>query len=99
MTTGTVTERPAIQMCTSLQYMDSKNNAYFGRTLELDVDEPWVMAYVPPGVEFESQAPGSDPVTYTGKHGFIAVTERPQGDRGDERRGRHVQPPRVPLRR
>jgi choloylglycine hydrolase len=61
-------------MCTSLQYMDSKNNAYFGRTLELDVDEPWVMAYVPPGVEFESQAPGSDPVTYTGKHGFIAVT-------------------------
>ena len=30
-------------MCTSLQYTDSTGAHYFGRTLELDVDEPWVL--------------------------------------------------------
>ncbi|GAA1947364.1 linear amide C-N hydrolase [Microbacterium aquimaris] len=61
-------------MCTSLQYTDLSGLPYFGRTLELDVDEPWVLAYVPAGMPFESQAPENDPVTFTGKHGFIAVT-------------------------
>lgn len=61
-------------MCTSLQYIDANGLPYFGRTLELDVDEPWVMAYVPVGMEFESQAPDRDPFTYTGKYGFVAVT-------------------------
>ncbi|GAA3641402.1 linear amide C-N hydrolase [Microbacterium awajiense] len=61
-------------MCTSLQYTGVDGSPYFGRTLELDIDEPWVLAYVPPGLEFSSQAPDSDPVNFSGKHGFIAVT-------------------------
>ncbi|MDR5700837.1 linear amide C-N hydrolase [Agromyces aerolatus] len=61
-------------MCTSLQYTDLNGLPYFGRTLELDIDEPWVLAYVPPGVPFESEAPGGEPVKYAGKYGFIAVT-------------------------
>ncbi|MFV0316159.1 MAG: linear amide C-N hydrolase [Microthrixaceae bacterium] len=61
-------------MCTSLQYTDTNGSAYFGRTLELDVDEPWVMAYVPPGMKFESQAPDHPTFTYTSKFGFVAVT-------------------------
>lgn len=61
-------------MCTSLQYVDVAGAPYFGRTLELDIDEPWVLAYVPAGMPFSSEAPGHDPVTFTGAHGFIAVT-------------------------
>ena len=61
-------------MCTSLQYTDSKGATYFGRTLELDVDEPWVLAYVPVGMDFVSDAPDLEPFKYTSKYGFLGVT-------------------------
>jgi choloylglycine hydrolase len=61
-------------MCTSLQYTDSTGAHYFGRTLELDVDEPWVLTYVPAGMEFESEAPDSKPLHYTTRYGFMGVT-------------------------
>ena len=61
-------------VCTSLQYTDSTGAHYFGRTLELDVDEPWVLAYVPAGMEFESDAPDSKPLHYATKYGFLGVT-------------------------
>lgn len=61
-------------MCTSLQYTDLNGSAYYGRTLELDIDEPWVLVYIPPKVPFQSKGPGAKPVHYTGKYGFIAVT-------------------------
>lgn len=61
-------------MCTSLQYTDSTGAHYFGRTLELDVDEPWVLTYVPAGMEFESEAPDSKPLHYTTRYGFLGVT-------------------------
>ena len=61
-------------MCTSLQYTDSTGARYFGRTLELDVDEPWALTYVPAGMEFESEAPDSKPLHYTTRYGFLGVT-------------------------
>lgn len=61
-------------MCTSLQYTDLNGSVYFGRTLELDIDEPWSLAYIPPQTAFESTGPGAQPVRYTGEYGFLAVT-------------------------
>jgi choloylglycine hydrolase len=61
-------------MCTSLIYTDKHGRRYLGRTLELDVDEPYVIAYVPAGQEFTSVVEGHDPLTFTVKHPFIAVT-------------------------
>ena len=61
-------------MSTSLQYTDSTGARYFGRTLELDVDEPWALTYVPAGMEFESEAPDSKPLHYTTRSGFLGVT-------------------------
>ncbi|MFT8396550.1 linear amide C-N hydrolase [Propionibacterium sp.] len=61
-------------MCTSLQYTDLNGSPYYGRTLELEVDEPWILVYVPPKTPFESKGPDTKPVSYVGKYGFIAVT-------------------------
>ena len=61
-------------MCTSLLYTDKNGNNYLGRTLELDVDETYVITYVPKGQEFSSDVPGHDATTYTAKHPFLAVT-------------------------
>lgn len=61
-------------MCTSLTYADSNADRYLGRTLELDVDETYVITFIPVGQEFSSQVPGHDTASYTAKHPFIAVT-------------------------
>lgn len=61
-------------MCTSLSYTDTSGGVYFGRTLELDVEEPYFITYVPTGTPFDSKAEGSDPVRFESKHPFIAVT-------------------------
>lgn len=60
-------------MCTSLTYTDKNGSHYLGRTLELDVDETYVITYVPVGQEFSSDVEGHGPVSYTAKHPFIAV--------------------------
>jgi choloylglycine hydrolase len=61
-------------MCTSLLYSDASGKPYFGRTLELDVEEPWVIVYVPVGVPFSSSVDNDPPVNYEAKHAFIGVT-------------------------
>jgi choloylglycine hydrolase len=61
-------------MCTSLIYTDANGNPYYGRTLELDVDLTYVIAYVPAGQQFRSAVEGHDPVAYTVKHPFLGVT-------------------------
>ncbi len=60
-------------MCTTLVYSDSNGGQYLGRTLELDVEEFYAIAYVPVGTRFESRADGSDPVDFVSKHPFIAI--------------------------
>jgi penicillin V acylase-like amidase (Ntn superfamily) len=59
-------------MCTTLTYSDTNGAIYLGRTMELDVEEPYVLAYVPTGQSFESEVPGQQPITYTVKHRFLA---------------------------
>lgn len=61
-------------MCTSLIYKDKNDVPYLGRTLELDVDEPYVIVYVPKGQEFSSDVEGHDAVDYKVKHPFLAVS-------------------------
>ena len=60
-------------MCTALTYFDSSSRPYVGRTLEFPVLLPSQLGFVPAGTAFTSQVPGKDPVTWTSKHGFVAV--------------------------
>lgn len=60
-------------MCTSLTYTDSNDDVYFGRTLELDIEEPYFVTYVPAGTPFHSDVAGSEPVKFDAKQRFIAV--------------------------
>lgn len=61
-------------MCTSLVYRDAAGKAYFGRTLELTVDLPYQMAWFPAGMAMRSQVAGRPPVSFTTRHGVLAVT-------------------------
>lgn len=61
-------------MCTSLIYRDTAGKAYFGRTLELTVDLPYLMAYLPVGFATRSDIPGHPPVEYAGRNAVLAVT-------------------------
>lgn len=60
-------------MCTTLAHPDQNGNYYHGRTLELDVEEVYAVAYVPVGTALESVATGHDPLKYDVKIPFIAV--------------------------
>lgn len=60
-------------MCTSLTYTDLNGGVYFGRTLELDIEEPYFVTYVPVGTPFHSDAEGSEPLQFETKQPFIAV--------------------------
>ena len=61
-------------MCTSLTYTDANGGVYFGRTLELDIEEPYFVTYVPAGTPFHSDAEGSEPLHFEAKQPFIAIT-------------------------
>ncbi len=60
-------------MCTTLVYSDSNGGQYLGRTLELDVEEFYAIAYVPAGTKFETKPEGSKPLDFESKHPFIAI--------------------------
>ena len=61
-------------MCTTLAYTDANGAVYLGRTSELDVEEPWSVAYVPAGGSFRSQVPDQEPFEFSIKWAFIAAT-------------------------
>ncbi|MBY8978034.1 linear amide C-N hydrolase [Rhodobacteraceae bacterium NNCM2] len=61
-------------MCTSLIYRDAANKVYFGRTLELTMDLPYQLLYLPAGAKLSSEVEGHPALDYTGKYGFIAMT-------------------------
>ncbi|UOM32566.1 linear amide C-N hydrolase [Acuticoccus sp. I52.16.1] len=61
-------------MCTSLIYRDAAGRPYFGRTLELTVELPYQVAYVPPGTPFSSASAGHPALGYRACHAFVAVT-------------------------
>ncbi|MEJ8570911.1 linear amide C-N hydrolase [Microbaculum marinum] len=60
-------------MCTSLIYSDKNGNFYFGRTLELTVDLPYQLVFVPRGQAFSSEVPGHPVLSYPAKNAFLAV--------------------------
>lgn len=61
-------------MCTSLSYSDATGKVYFGRTLELTMDLPYEIAYLPVGLPSHSQVEGHPSLEYTARYGVLAVT-------------------------
>lgn len=61
-------------MCTSLVYRDAAGKAYFGRTLELTVDLPYLMAWMPAGFAVSSRIGDHPPLAFTTRYGALAIT-------------------------
>lgn len=59
--------------CTSLAYQDAEGAVYLGRTLELTMDLPYQLAYLPAGQEFSPQYKNHPPLDYTTRHAILAV--------------------------
>jgi len=59
--------------CTSLIYQDAKGAVYFGRTLELTMDLPYQLAYLPAGQGFSSRYRNHPPLDYITRHAILAV--------------------------
>lgn len=60
-------------MCTALRYVDGASRTYVGRTLELDLEMPYVLAVVPAGVHFTSTVPGKSTVEWTTSRAFMGI--------------------------
>lgn len=61
-------------MCTSLLYLDAKNRAYVGRTLELSLELPYLLARFPKNTSLNSTVEGYPPVSWETKYAMLAVT-------------------------
>ncbi|MCB4767877.1 linear amide C-N hydrolase [Ancylobacter sp. Lp-2] len=61
-------------MCTSLSYRDAVGKVYFGRTLELTVDLPYQIVWLPAGFATRSEIEGHPPVDFRARHGALTVT-------------------------
>lgn len=60
-------------MCTSLLYFDQQEAPYTGRTLELPVEQPYLLVYQPKDSTFSSQVKNHPALHYTAQYGFISV--------------------------
>lgn len=60
-------------MCTALRYVDGASRTYVGRTVELDLELPYVLAVVPTGTHFTSTVPGKQSVEWTSVYAFIGI--------------------------
>ncbi|TCT05702.1 linear amide C-N hydrolase [Aquabacter spiritensis] len=61
-------------MCTALVYTDAAGGHYLGRTLELTIDLPYQIVYLPAGLAAVSQIQGHPSLHYTIAHAFLSVT-------------------------
>jgi choloylglycine hydrolase len=68
-----VTVAPGVEACTSLLYKDAKGHPYAGRTMELPMELPYKMLYVPTGTSFGSKANKHHALEFNAKHAFMAV--------------------------
>lgn len=60
--------------CTALTYKDALGRVYLGRTLELTMDLPYQLLYIPSGVEFSSQpVPGRAALHYSSRLASLCV--------------------------
>lgn len=61
--------------CTSLTYTDAKGAVYYGRTLELALELPYLVTYFPAGETFSSKvAANTAPLNYRSRYRILAVT-------------------------
>ncbi len=66
--------------CTTLMYQDGKGKFYAGRTLELSMELPYEVTFIPAGTQYVSKTGDKNPaLTYTTKHKILSVTV-PDGD-------------------
>lgn len=75
-------------MCTALLYVDASGKTYTARTMELDVSEPYLLAYLPVGMPVSSHVGDADPVEFETSHailGYAVPTVRPSA-------GQHIDP-------
>ena len=60
-------------MCTALLYRDANGKAYAGRTLELPMEMPYQIAYLPAGQDYQSTVEGSAPLQYKTAYPILSV--------------------------
>ena len=60
-------------MCTALLYRDAVGTVYAGRTLELPMEMPYLVAYLPSGRVCGSQVAGRAALSYASKYDILAV--------------------------
>jgi len=60
--------------CTSLTYSDANGNVYFGRTLELQMELPYQLVFVPAGQTFRSEVEDHPALEYTSQFDILVVT-------------------------
>ncbi len=64
---------PAAVACTSLAYTDANGDVYFGRTLELQMELPYQLVYLPAGVDLESVVDGQPELDYTTHYAIFGI--------------------------
>ena len=62
-----------VEACTTLQYRDADGAVYLGRTLELQMELPYQVVFVPAGSPFSSQTEGHAPVEFTTTFATVAI--------------------------
>ncbi len=84
-----ITEAPSWQVpgdvwlaCTALLFRDNSGGAYAGRTMELSMELPYVVASIPAGHQFSSSVEGHDPLSFQSKYNIFAITV-PNGSLAD----------------
>lgn len=61
-------------MCTALIYSDAAGRNYLGRTLELTVELPYQVAFLPAGFAVSSEVSGHPALAYALDHAVLAIT-------------------------
>lgn len=60
--------------CTALLFRDAKAGTYAGRTMELTMELPYVVASIPQGHKFSSTVDGHHPLEFQSKYAIFAIT-------------------------
>ncbi|WP_439273445.1 linear amide C-N hydrolase [Pseudochrobactrum sp. HB0163] len=68
--------------CTALLFRDNSGGAYAGRTMELSMELPYVVASIPAGHQFSSLVEGHEPLSFQAKYNIFAITV-PNGSLAD----------------
>jgi choloylglycine hydrolase len=66
---------PVANACTTLMYQDLEGRFYAGRTLELSMELPYEVTFIPKGSQYVSKAGDTGAgLSYTTKHQILAIT-------------------------